>query len=454
MFIDMKAKVKTLLNVVILMLTLSFVGCLPDTELGPDPMEGSIIRFRITNNPEAIVAMQGKQIAITLPIGASTTGLIPEIIVSKGTTVLDYVEGQEMDFSDDVVIRVQGTDNEVINYLVKTTVKEPQPGFSSIDLYFETKFIDYGWPAHSTTSIAQSKGNLVVALPTLKKFQKLDANTGAITGEVAWPGQASIQQISNDSEGRLLALTLTTAGNEGRVYKWEDVNSQPEEFLKWTLDLTGPGNIAGSGLLSVKGDITKNAVIYTPAIGHALILRWTIKDGVLLSQTPEKINYVLPIVGNGVFPNLTPSVNALGPNPEDGFTVTAYTRGGSYVGPKGDFVFQASDYQGYTSENGAIRSYVFNFNYATYFVSAIYNSNISIFDITKPEGIAMDATKRFENGIEFKPFSSPTFPVTNGQPNISPYLGFTIKYNEDESAILYYLYANSGIRAYKLTPKK
>src|SRR5690606_31860182 len=99
-----------------------FSSCLPDTELAPDPVEGSIIRFRITNSPDATVAMSGNNIAITLPIGSSLSRLIPEIIVSKGTTVLDYTPGQEMDFTHDVVIKVKGTDNVIIEYLVKGEV--------------------------------------------------------------------------------------------------------------------------------------------------------------------------------------------------------------------------------------------------------------------------------------------------------------------------------------------
>lgn len=450
----MKATKLLFMSVMLAVFSMLGTSCLPDTEYGPDPVEGSIIRFRISNSPEAVVAMSGKNIAITLPIGSTLTGLIPEIIVSKGTTILDYTVGQEMDFSNDVIVKVKGTDDVIIEYLVKAEVKEPQPGFISAELFFERKHIDYGWPQHYTTSIAVSKENFLVVLSTLREIQKFDANTGERTGTMAWPGEGiPMQQIANDSQGKILGITQSSGGTVAKIFKWDNVNSQPEEFLSWNLDLAG-ANVVGRGSLSVNGDITKNAVIYTPACGHAYVLRWTIKDGVLLSQDPEKVPYIPPVVGNGLLPHITPSVNALGPNPEDGFTMSAYNRGTSYVGPTHEYVLQPSAYQGNTSAQGAARSFVFDFNRAKYMVGALYGSTISIFDITKPEGIEMNEEQRFENGIEFKPFTSPSFPSNAGVANVSPYISFSIKQNDDGTAILYYLFANSGIRAYKLTPKQ
>ena len=65
----------------------------------------------------------------------------------------------------------------------------------------------------------------------------------------------------------------------------------------------------------------------------------------------------------------------------------------------------------------------------------------------------MNETQRFEKGIDFKPFTSTTFTHVPGANNASLHGGFAIKYLNDGTAILYYLYANAGLRAYKLTPK-
>ena len=433
----MKATKKIFMSFILALFSMLVISCLPNTELGPEPVEGSIIRFRIINSTDAIVAMSGNNIGITLPIGSELTGLIPEIIVSKGTTILDYIPGKEMDFSDDLIVKVKGTDNIIIEYLVKAVVKEPQPGFITPELLFEKKHIDYGWPLHNVYSTAVSKENLLVL--TTNKIESFNPYTGEKIGQMVWAG-SPMHQITNDSEGRVIGITVSNGGTVAKIFKWETVDSAPEELLSWTIDLAGTHKV-GRNMLNVNGDISKDAVIYTATNGHPYVLRWVIKDGFLVSQAPEKILYVSP-TGEPNLPNITPSVNALGHNPDDGFTVSVYNRGYAYVGPDKIRVFKTSEAQ------GPIRSLVFDFNKAKYFVGALYTSSIFIFDITNPDGIEMTEAQRFEKDIDFKPFTSPIFPQNAGAANTSPHSGFSIKHNDDGTAILYYVYANAGIRAY------
>jgi hypothetical protein len=419
-------------------------SCLPDTELAPDPVEGTIVRFKIVNMPDAIVAISGKNILVTLPIGSSVTALVPDIIISKGATPGNYTPGQVMDFSNEVLIQVKGTNTVVTEYLVKVQVKEPQPGFKTPELLFEKKHSDLGWPLHNVFSTAVSKENLLIMIAG--KIEKFNPYSGERTGTMTLPAAVSINQISNDSQGKIIAITVSNGGAVAKFFKWDDVNSAPQELAQWTVDIAG-SQIVGRTVLNVNGDITKNAVIYTAANLSPYVLRWTIKNGAFVSQSPEKILYVSP-TGETNFPNTNPSVNALGSNPENGFTVTVYNRGYSYVGPDKIRIFKTSEAQ------GPIRSFVFDFNRAKYFAGSLYASSMFIFDITNPDGIEMSEAQRFENGIDFKPFTSPAFPQNAGAANITASAGFSIKYNADGTAILYYVFANSGIRAYKLTPKQ
>lgn len=440
-------KIKIYLGALILtLLCLANSSCLPDTELAPEPVEGSIVRFRVTNVEEAIVSMSGKNINIILPVGSVLTGIIPEIIVSKGTTILDYTPGQTMDFVNNVTIKVKGTDNVIQEYLVKGIVKEPEPGFSSIDLMFEKKYVDLPTlPLHNVYSMAVSGENLLVAQNG--KIEVYNANTCEKIKDLAGhPG--AIHQITNDAAGRIIAISVSNGGTLAKIYKWENVNTTvPDIICQWTVEGTGTG-IVGRNLLNVTGDITKDAVIYIAANARTDIYRWTITNGTFKTTIPEKLTYILPI-NSGNFPNITSSVNALGNKPEDGYTVSAYTRGATHETTK-QRVFQVAD-----APNTMARSFVFDFNGAKYFTVALYNSSIFILDITKPDGITMTESQRFEAGIiDFKPFTSPTFPQNAGAANSSPHSGFAFKQNADGTAILYYLFANSGIRAYKLTPKK
>src|SRR5690606_7587202 len=95
--------------------------------------------FQISNVENSVVTMLGKKINVSLPIGSVKTGLIPDIILAKGSTLLDYTPGQEMDFTNDVILKVKGTDGFIQEYLVTVEVKQPEPGFARAELLFEKK---------------------------------------------------------------------------------------------------------------------------------------------------------------------------------------------------------------------------------------------------------------------------------------------------------------------------
>ncbi len=430
-------------------MTVSMMACLPDTELGPEKVEGSIIRFKITNIEGAVVAMLGRNINVSLPIGSSAEKLIPQIIVAKGTTILNYNDGQSMDFTNDVILKAQGTNGSITEYTVKTTIQQPKPGFDKVELLFEKKHSSYGWTLHQQYASAVSGENVLVANTSV--IQVLDAYTGEAKGVLAGhPG--AIHQIANDDAGRIFAVNvITNTATSFKIYKWESVSaSAPQTIVNYTIpaaDWPASGGNLGRCLLSVCGDISKDAVIYLPLAGSKFFYRWVYTNGQLKSNTPDKVEYTFPLTTK-TFGNITANINPLGPLPTDGYVVTQELRGWEYIGNNIQYTFATTD--------GVIpyRTFVFDFNGAKYYAGAVKTPNTSfyIFDISNPKGIEMNETQRFDAGIEFKPFQSPTFPVeTTG--NTTPHLGFSFKQNSDGTAILYYLYANSGLRAYKLTKK-
>ena len=428
-----------------------FTSCLPDVELGPEPVRGSIIRFKLVNFENAEIKMNDRDIVVTLPLGSSVTGLVPDIIVSLGAKILDFTAGNAMDFSKEVTIKVQGTDGIVVEYKVNVFVKEPQPGFTTPELLWEKRHEDLGWANNSVYSAAVSKDYVVVSQN--QKIETFNALTGDKVGLMTMPG-GTIHQIANDDKGVIIAITVASTNADIVLYKWENVNSVPVELSRWKNDIVrtdGASNTntnIGRGQLSIRGDLSGDAVIYIPATLSPYVLRWTIKNGVIKSQVPEKILYAFD---NGAtnFPNPASAVSALGPNPEDGYTVSS-TQDYTYNTPAKRYIFNTTD------GPKPYRGYVFNFNKATYFAGFHYRSTggyFYVYDITKPAGIEMNETQRFEKGIDFKPFTSTTFTHVPGANNASLHGGFAIKYLNDGTAILYYLYSNSGLRAYKLTPK-
>lgn len=430
--------------------SLIMISCLPDTELGPDPVAGSIVRFQISNVENSVVAMLGKKINVSLPIGSVKTGLIPNIILAKGSTLLDYTPGQEMDFTNDVILKVKGTDGFIQEYLVTVEVKQPEPGFARAELLFEKRHPDLPTLTyHNYYSVATSGDYLLVGVNGRIEVYN-PADMSLVKSTLAGHPGSGIHQVATDSAGRVLTITVTANGGIARFYKWNDVNSTAELINQWTVDEGGTSSqhVLGRNNISILGDLSKDAVIYTAASFTNKIFKWTIRNGSFVSAAPEKISYTLPI-GTGAFPNITSSVNLLGPEESDGYTVTGYNRGGSHESTRSR-IFPVSDFGGGTVP--IIRSFVFDFAGAKYMAYVTYSSYVSIVNISNPDGITMNEAQRFEAGINFKPFAAPQFLWVSGQSNTNATSGFAFKQNEDGTGVLYHVFTNAGVRAYKLIP--
>jgi len=390
--------------------------------------------------------MLGKKINVSLPIGSVKTGLIPDIILAKGSTLLDYTPGQEMDFTNDVILKVKGTDGFIQEYLVTVEVKQPEPGFARAELLFEKKQAELPTLTNNNYYSIATSGDYVLVGVNGRIEVYNSADMSFVKNLAGHPG-SGIHQITTDSLGRIFTITVTANGGVARFYKWNDVNSTAELINQWTIDEGGTSSqhVLGRNYISVLGDLSRDAVVYSAAAFTNKIFKWTIRNGSFVSAAPEKISFTLP-VGTGAFPSITSSVNLLGPAESDGYIVTGYLRGGSHESTKSR-IFQASDF-GATFP--IIRSFVFDFNRAKYMAYVTYTSYVSIINITNPDGITMNEAQRFEAGINFKPFAAPQFPWVAS--NASATSGFAFKQNEDGTGVLYHVFTNAGVRAYKLIP--
>ena len=147
---------------------------------------------------------------------------------------------------------------------------------------------------HMSTSIAISKGNLVVNTRN-ENNKYFDRFTGKFLGQMTM-GDIHLANLknffsTNDDAGNILISNLTTAaGQDLFLYKWKGVNDiTPEKLVQWKVDIVG--SQAGRKV-SVKGDLNGDALIYMGASkSNNTIYRWQVKGGVVQSQAPEKIIY-------------------------------------------------------------------------------------------------------------------------------------------------------------------
>uniref|UniRef100_UPI003216CAE0 T9SS type A sorting domain-containing protein n=1 Tax=uncultured Draconibacterium sp. TaxID=1573823 RepID=UPI003216CAE0 len=282
----------------------------------------------------------------------------------------------------------------------------------------------------------------------------MDAKTGADIGDLSVNGVAEGGYLLNDVEvsddGQILACNLGLYHEQWvpdgswtfKIYKWTDKDAEPEVFIEFD----NPNERRLGDLFTVKGDLTKNAVIYAPVTKSTEIYRWEVVNGVL-NETPEVLN--LPELANnrenatppGQFPKIMPCgvtkndpfiYNALGVFPAK-YSADATTKLG-----------QLSN-DNYISSNGLVSAdecsgITFDYEEKTYFASL---SILTGGDNNNSEAKAVDIT----NGLTEakKPFYSETLGIA---PNIQR--NGDIAYTTiDGEVYVYILYSNAGFAAFK-----
>ncbi len=144
-----------------------------------------------------------------------------------------------------------------------------------------------------TTSIAVSGGNLIIN--TREKSNKIiNRFNGTAVGQMTM-GAIVSEPFQNffaaaDQKGQLLISNLVTGvGQPLAIYKWKNsLDASPVKLITWPLDAAWQVGRK----MSIAGDLSKDALIYLTATKSLnTVLRWVVKNGVVLSQTPEKLMF-------------------------------------------------------------------------------------------------------------------------------------------------------------------
>lgn len=138
---------------------------------------------------------------------------------------------------------------------------------------------------HMTTSLAVTNDYVVVNTRNEPSIY-LDRKTGETRGTM--PNMGSIVggltnffATADDGDNILVSNLAPNAGSY-KAWRIKGVNGTPELYIDWT-DSPSLGR-----KLSIKGSLEGDAIITAALMGDAKsFARWQVKDGVLLSQTPE-----------------------------------------------------------------------------------------------------------------------------------------------------------------------
>lgn len=248
-------------------------------------------------NLNGFVIESGKLVGL-IAAGADITNQVPSISITPHTTISPAANVAQ-DFSKPVTYTVTAENGKVVQYIVKPIAPErAELGIraGSMKLLWSKTLAELGINAgdHFTTSIAATDEYLVVN--TREASNKyLDRFTGAVAGSMNMTGIHGVNFknffATSDDAGHLLVSNLTNAvGNNLFIYKYNSPSDQaPVKFIEYN------GLVAGQQLgrkMSVKGDLSKNALIFVAASNSDnSILRWQVVNGVLVSQTPTIIKY-------------------------------------------------------------------------------------------------------------------------------------------------------------------
>jgi len=221
--------------------------------------------------------------------------VLAQVSISHGATISPDPRVTSLDYDQDVVLTVTAQNGvDKVNYTIRkdvpNKVERGMRNGSAKILWTKKLQSDLGITTlHNTTSLAVTK-DYVVLNTRNEPGMLLDRKTGAKVGTMSNMG--SIQGgLTNffataDDGNNILISNLAPNAGTYKIWRFKDVDDTPELYIDWSTS----GATAIGRKLSIKGSLDGDAIITAAIMGAAKsFARWQVKNGVLLSQTPEII---------------------------------------------------------------------------------------------------------------------------------------------------------------------
>lgn len=229
----------------------------------------------------------------------ATVKLAPHATISPDPSLpLDYSKAQ--------TFTVTSQNGKKAVYTVEKGIPNKAPsGFTATKVLWQKSLKElYGYSDYHQIGIAVSGEHLVIPISNewaaTTEIPYYSTKNASYEGSLNVTGlSGAIFQVANDSKGHILANTMAWAyGPDLNIWKWNDVKATPEKFITWSplaSGITFDNDAAVGRKLSIQGDLEGDAMIYSTVGNSNVVVRWTVKGGVLESQTPEIINTGLPV---------------------------------------------------------------------------------------------------------------------------------------------------------------
>lgn len=364
--------------------------------------------------------------------------------------------GASINLSQNVPFSVTGVDGTAKTYTLRALEPVKLAYGVGINRKLWTKpGSDLGFTANMEVCLAVSGDNLIVARRTNpSKYSVFNRFTGTYIKEMFYPYIGLSFQLVNDSADHLLAASWAPKNSKFILYRYNDVNDVlPVKLVDWTNN--NPAGITGDGgvgrRVNVYGDLTKDAVIMAPAGQSAVIYKWRVVNGAVVSNTPEVITYKSVAGGASTFMGYYAEAQP----------ISAAANADYFI----NYQFEVALVNGATHERTAalspMPSVVFTmptaynrFNNANYLAIVKYINTydlnqvqMALFDVTRTSSISMAPTN--PDYSSFNVFTSDVFSGTaNGNGTADICVGYS---NNRERMQVYTLLTNGGIMAHEFT---
>lgn len=264
--------------------------------------KATIEQFTLASGLEAAINETDKKVyLITLddiPKQTATVVLAPHATISPDPSIpLDYSIPQTFTVTSD-------SGNKSVYTVEKGIPNKAPVGFTSTKVLWTKNMSElHGYADYLQIGIAVSDKHLIIpisdewsATTEIPYYSTADCSHEGTLDLTGLSG--AIFQVANDSQGHILANTMAWLYDPTiNIWKWDNVTSAPVKLLSWSpanagiaYDDNTPWTITVGRKLSVQGDLNGNAVIYATVGSSNKVIRWTVVNGVLESQTPEIID--------------------------------------------------------------------------------------------------------------------------------------------------------------------
>lgn len=217
---------------------------------------------------------------------------LAKVSLSHGATMSPDPTIEKMDYNAEVKITVtaqNGTSTSV--YTVKKDVPAKveigmREGSGKV-LWAKKLQSDLGIvPLNLTGGLAVTKDHVVINTRGEESIY-LNRKTGEKEGTLNMSSiVGSLTNFYNtaDDDGNIFVNNLAPNAGSFKIWRIKDVTSTPELYIEYN------GGEALGRKISIKGSVDKDAIITAPIYGEGKhFLRWEVKNGALVSTTPEKL---------------------------------------------------------------------------------------------------------------------------------------------------------------------